>query len=41
MHAPVADYLYEFLQEEEMKGGYETLLRGTWNSRIFTCGSLN
>ena len=24
MAAPVADYLYEFLQEEEMKGGYET-----------------
>ena len=24
MPAPVADYLYEFLQEEEMKGGYET-----------------
>ena len=24
MPAPVADYLYDFLREEEMKGGYET-----------------
>ena len=39
--APVADYLYEFLQEEEMKGGYETAASRALSSRIFTCGSLN